>query len=127
MALSGISAPAEQRLAISNEWLDENKENKNAVCDTQKMTPKAAFASTNIPVTGMAGSFEPRGVSLTGQFDNSKDNNVNDTVAWAYINCRYKNDSRPYREPFATRITHPARVRFIHAKGTTARGIFIKA
>ena len=103
MALNGISAPAEQRLAISNEWLDENKENKNAIADIEKMTPKAAFASTNIPVTGMNGGFEPRGVSLGGIFDNSKDNNVDDTADWAYINCRYKNDSRPYRENFATR------------------------
>ena len=128
MALSGISAPAEQRLAISDEWLNENKENKNAIADCEKMTPKEAFASTNLPITGMNGMFDPRALSLGGIYNSAKDgDHVDDTAAAAYINCQYKNDSRPYRELFSTRITHECRIKYIHAKDTTARAIFIKA
>jgi len=140
MAGYGISAPAEGRLVISNQWLEANKHDKNAVIDipTRKSNPTGAFLNPNVPRTSVEGQASGRGVSVRGIYDGSEGTSsynpthqnykVDLTADYATINCCYNNEKKTeyFLEDFRTKITHPDRIKRIKAYGTNARGISIK-
>jgi len=133
MAEAGISAPAEGRVKISDDYLQAHKStnNSSADIDIERLTPVAAFVYTQVPATGRNGRFEPRGVSVDGAVDS--DDNPDFTATSGIINGWYKNDpDSPGRanlmtERFTCGITHPCRFKKIRPYETTARGIIIKA
>ena len=138
MALNGISAPAEGRIVISNQWLEANKDNKNAVIDipTLSSNPTGAIKHTNIPPTGVESQFSGRAISIRGIYNGSEGNSsynpthenyhVDLGADYGTVNCRLNNDSFFELEDYRTKIDHPDRVRQFRPYGTYARGIRIK-
>ena len=122
-----ITARAEERIMISDAWLNTHRTEKKAVCDCETLTPPSAFIVPKRARSGRNGRFEPRGVSMNGRYDSEQEDKMDDAATDAHINCEYKNDPVAYKERFACGITHPASIRRIYAYDTTARQIFIKA
>ena len=128
MALPGISAPAEGRAMISDDYLDDNAGSTGAKADIDSLnlTPAEAFVNTQFPKTGASGLTEPRGLSINAALDSSENPDL--TATSGNVNGRYKNDpaGNEMVERFACGITHPCRFRMIRPRNTTARGIIIK-
>ena len=66
MSTTGISAPAEGRLVISNKWLEANHKNKSAYIDVpnRASSPVGGVLNPSNPRTSTAGMQSGRGVSV---------------------------------------------------------------
>ena len=124
MADTGISAPAEGTLLISDKYLDAKQGDPGVVIDCVEMTPAAAFETKVVAPTGTDGRFEPRGVSVNGVLVEGV---VDEDASFAFLKRRLKNDPEAARLKYATGVIHSDRVRYIYPRGTTARGIAIRA
>ncbi len=128
MAEAGILAGSEQRVMISNTYLEQNKgaSGRSADINLIDLTPVSAFVnlrnvqSRGIPMTGPNSRFNPRGISINDTQDD-------ESATYAIINGRELND--PVRNFMTERHTcgqvHPNRYRTIRPNGTTARGIIL--
>lgn len=112
---SGATYPAEGHLRISNEWLNDNATDKNAVIYCQWRDGKnPKHDSTANGRTGM-----PRGVMIQG--NSTADGNA--AFVRGYLIDETPSDTDDHY--LNAGMMHPLRFKRIYAQGTTARGVRI--
>ena len=127
MAEAGILARSEQRVLISDTYLENNRNVTGAGADIDllTLTPVAAFVGLNnsaargIPRSGVNAAYNPRAVSINGNTDGVQNGNS------GIINGQAANDPYFMDELIAAEHLHRVCLRAIRPRGTTARDIII--
>lgn len=119
MAGPGIAAPSEGEVVISDAYLNDNAADPSVEIDLVRLTPNAAFESTNLPRNN---GIIPRGVAINEHKDDTAQSEASD----ATINRKVANGAIFFKARYTCRIIHPDRITKIRPYMTSARGILIK-